>query len=237
MKPLDAAHIVIESDYTHAGDKKELTLLPDVMKNLTSFWYFAFEDMPNNGDTWANEKAQRDIAKDHLIDGDVNDDDIILITDLDEVVNPDCIKYFLPSMGCASLRMDKFSYYLNVLEGRQTWNVGRICTWEYLKDKTLSEVRNSPAPYDIPNAGWHWSFLGGVDKIIDKLFAYAHTESLTPFTTDPENLKRKLENNQSLWTERPDDLWELLPIDERFPEYIRNNEQYLTDMGLIKKYK
>lgn len=238
MKPLDCTNVFIESIYTHAGDKKELCFNTNDLsdKCRDSIVYGVYEKEPT-GDTWQAEKGQRDFALELVGDWIIEDDDICIITDLDEVVDPDCIKYFKPYMGCASLRMDKFSYYINVLEGYQTWNVGRICTGKYLRGKTLSEIRNTPAPFDIPMCGWHWSFCMGADRILEKLFSYAHVESLTPFTTDPENLKRKLKDNQSMWTEDVLDVWQLIPIDNRFPPYIRDNEQYLTDLGLIKPYK
>lgn len=241
MKPLYPIHIVVESPYTHSGDKKPLFLGNMFGKDEDTDWmnfdYRVFNKGPYS-DPWDAEKGQRNWAAIALKNYEPEDHDIIIITDLDEIVNPDAVWRFMESgQEVASLRMNHYSYYINVLQGWQSWNVGRICTWKYLKDKTPSQVRNEPAPYEIDNAGNHFSWLGGVDKIITKMWSYAHTETINEFTTDPDNIKRKLEENQSLWTERPDDLWRVVPIDDKFPKYIRDNEDELTLRGYIKTYK
>lgn len=234
MEPLGCKHIIIEAAYTHSGMFKGATLSDEYswMKNVYSELYM---EEPT-GNAWDAEKGQRDFAKE-LIEyyGEAHkDDDIIIITDLDEVVFPEAIKDFDLDMGVAALRMDHFSGYLNLLQGEQTWNVGRICSGKHLRDKTLSEIRNAGCEYEITNAGHHYSWLGGVDKMIEKFFSYAHTESIKAELVDPDVLTYKLESGQSLWGE---DYWKFVPIDDRFPKYIRDNEKYLTDIGFIKPVK
>ena len=132
MKPLCPIDIVVESPYTHSGDKKPLFLADKIEKDEDADWinfdYRIFDKGPY-ANPWDAEKGQRNWAGIALKDYEPEDHDIIIITDLDEIVDPDAVWKFIASdREVASLRMNHYSYYLNVLQGWQSWNAGRIVT-------------------------------------------------------------------------------------------------------------
>lgn len=220
LKPLNPIHVLIESTYTHTGEPKELVF--EQNKHLFAQYNIRHlvvdVSMPNNGDAWANEKYQRDFCTVGLAD--MNNDDIVIISDLDEIPRWQAVQFYEPRMGVASLQMDKYSVYLNLLEGIQNWGVGKIVTGKHLYERSASEIRNGGADFGIYFGGWHMSFMGGVERMKEKLFAYAHTETLKPELLD--NLEYKYVSGQSLWHT---DYWKFVKIDESFPRYLFENQE------------
>lgn len=225
--PLDPIIVLVEATHTHTGDEKPLYF--EQNKHLFAKYnirHIVVEDMPNTGNAWDNENYQRDCIMRGLTD--CKEDDVIGIFDLDEIPRATSVAQYKPEMGVVGVKMDKFSYYLNCVEGWQQWQVGRLCAMQHLRKNTPNEIRNMGFDTVMCEGGWHFSFQGGFDAIVTKLFAYAHTESLTSGLMN--NLKKKLETGQSLWAQ---DYWQFVKIDERFPKYLQDNQQEFEP--LIKK--
>ena len=53
-----------------------------------------------------------------------------------------------------------------------------------MNDVRFSEKANVMPTYRIKNGGWHLTFMGGVDKVIEKVKAFAHQEFNKPEFTD-----------------------------------------------------
>lgn len=227
LKPLNPIHVIVESSFTHTGDPKPINFNPERFRDF-NFIHLVVDDMPNNGDTWANEGHQRDCIMRVLKDLSLNDDDVIFIGDLDEIPRVEAVQYYDPRMNVAGLCMDKYSCYLNLLEGEQNWSVAKLCTYGMLKNTAPNKLRNSGANFIINYAGWHMSFMGGVDKMLEKLDAFAHQEANTATLRD--NLQYKYETGQSLWHT---DFWKFLKINSTFPKYLQENQHEFEH--LIKK--
>lgn len=236
LKELNPIHVLVEAPITHTGDEKPLYFF-DNWKEFEQYNIIhVCAHLPNDGNPWNNENAQRDQIM-YALDGeDMQDDDIIIVSDLDEIPRPETIRQFdADKMLVAALKMDKFSYYLNCLECSQGWESAKVTSWKHLKTTTPQRLRVGGFKTIMLDAGWHWSWLGGVDKIMEKFYAYAHTESVTSKNADPELLKEKLETGESIWSQgNKNDKWKFMEIDDYFPEYIRNNDLELTAKGLIK---
>jgi beta-1,4-mannosyl-glycoprotein beta-1,4-N-acetylglucosaminyltransferase len=218
LKELNPIHVLVESTFTHTGDKKSLHF--EENKHLFKDYnirHVIVEDMPNSGEPWDNEKFQRNCAIRALHD--VEDDDVIGIFDLDEIPRKEAVAYYDKRMGVAGFTMEKYSCYLNLLEGIQNWNVGKCSTWNIVKKSTLSDIRNMGPNFIINYAGWHMSFMGGLDRMYEKLFAFAHQEANNAKLLD--SLEYKYATGQSLWG---DDFWLFVPINETFPKYLRENQ-------------
>ena len=224
-RDLDIKHILVQCNYTFSGKPKEMlferSMIPSHfdLKNIELMM-----DKPDPN-PWLNEQFQRNsimMGLHHL-----QDDDIFILSDVDEIVKKEAIEAFKPEMGCAFLVMDKMLYYLNVIEGRQTWNVPKICTGRYLRNYSPDRIRNSGAPSIIMNAGWHFSYAGGHDSIMKKAASFSHQEEEVQKHLTSENIKRKLANIESLWS---DDKLEVVEIDDTFPRYVRENKEELQHL-------
>ena len=218
-------HIVVEASMTFSGKQKPLYFDKEYFSKYKNIFYLVVDDTPTDCDTWARERFQRNKIMLALNFLDPKDDDKVIISDVDEVPRAKQVNKFKPDINFAALIQDKYSYFLNCFEGRQTWDRARIMTWEYLKDKSPEEVRNSGYDFSIHDAGFHWSWLGGVDEMVRKLESFSHQEHNTPELNNAEVLKHKLETGQCLWNNNEGDTWKFIDIDLSHPEYLFKNKE------------
>lgn len=218
LKHLNPIHVLVEASTTHVGDPKPFYF--EENKHLFTDFnirHIKVEDLPNNGNAWDAENAQRDAISRGLYD--LNDEDVVIVTDLDEIPRWQAVQYYQKEMGTASIQMNKYSYYANCLEGVQAWGIGKITTGELLKKTTPNKLRNGGSSFSIYFGGWHMAWLGGVEKMFLKLDSFAHQEANTAALRN--NLQRKYETGESLWG---NDFWAFVEVDESFPQYLRQHK-------------
>ena len=149
------------------------------------------------------------------------DNDIIIISDADEIPNPETIKNINTldlSNNIYSLNQYTYYYYLNVLK-QTDWYGSKISSYKKIKNLSFNEIRgNENLSLKINNGGWHFSFMGGKDMVLKKIQSYSARDMVN------SNVINSLENNinnnidpffrSNLTT---------VNIDNTFPEYIKNN--------------
>lgn len=218
LKPLNPIHVLVEATTTHTGYEKELIF--EKNKHLFSEYnirHIVVDNLPVNGNAWDAENAQRDAIMRGLFD--LENEDVVIISDLDEIPRWQAVQFYEPRMGTASLQLDQYSCYLNLLQGTQSWGIAKITTGELLKKTTPNKLRNGGSAFSIYFAGWHFAWLGGVDKMMEKLDAYAHVETNT--ASFRNEIQYKYETGQSLWGK---DFWFFVPIDKTFPKYLQEHQ-------------
>ncbi len=185
--------------------------------------------------------------KEHILLGLQNckDDDIIIVSDLDEIPNPDKIKQFAKIPGIKVFRQYQSYYFLNNVcrkihdfegKGLAQFNENGYGFWQgsvmlFYKDirtiQTTRKYRDNKASERIkiiPQGGWHFSYMGGVEKIIEKLGAWAHPEYNTEENRNPDRIRQIIRAGQSLFY--PDEQYELVDIATcslPFPKYLKEN--------------
>lgn len=207
-------HILVEAAYTHTGKKKRLYF--DDCKKEFQEWpivSITVEQFPAEADTpRKREEYQRNMIKGALKFMVPSDDALIVLSDVDEIINHKALDNLSLKDGFAALMLDKFGYYLNMLEEKQSWDRARVFKYSYLNEKMPEEIRNSGYPQVIENAGWHWSWLH--NRAMEKLVSFSHTELDT--TENLVNISEKL----NFWN---DSKMEQVSIDDTFPEFLINN--------------
>ena len=73
----------------------------------------------------------------------------------------------------------------------------------------------------LPDAGWHFSFMGGVARIREKIAAYAHAEFNRPEFTQPETVEAALAAGR--WVLGNDQELGFVPLDASFPAFVRDH--------------
>jgi beta-1,4-mannosyl-glycoprotein beta-1,4-N-acetylglucosaminyltransferase len=113
------------------------------------------------------------------------DEDLIIFSDLDEIPNPEKIKLDGDSY---LLHMKNLIYYINKENITDKWWGSIVTKYKNLKEKSLNKVRNEIKGYNIlgntndlrfqviENAGWHFSFMGGTERVQKKIISYGHQE-------------------------------------------------------------
>jgi beta-1,4-mannosyl-glycoprotein beta-1,4-N-acetylglucosaminyltransferase len=73
----------------------------------------------------------------------------------------------------------------------------------------------------LDNAGWHFSYQGGIESIIAKLEAYSHVEFNSDRFKSREAILTAIEEKRDLFGRGGK--YELVPVDGRFPAYLQEN--------------
>lgn len=153
----------------------------------------------------------------------INDDDIILTSDADEIINPLVLKdlsWFDPNNHYVCLQK-AFYYKLNYLY-QDDWMGTRISTFKTLSNDSVDLLRNMHKDaYRIEQAGWHWSFFGDADNFRLKLASYEHTENNVD--TNTANAERKIDEGIDPFGRSIQ--IKTIPIDDSYPDYIIDNQE------------
>jgi len=137
-------------------------------------------NFPLHLDTWGREKYQRNSIMPTLYSLGLSNDDIVVISDLDEIPDSSTLNYIktsYPMKGLFKLEMDHYwaSIY-NKLVYPEKWYHAKIVDWETLKGRTPDECRLDFNCQWWERGGWHLSYFGGPEIIINKINSTAHQE-------------------------------------------------------------
>lgn len=254
--------VIVESPLTFQGKAKPLHFF----ENRLRFEKFKHKivhivaDVPPRGwlktTPWTREYFQRNqIEKGWLGCG---DDDIIILSDLDEIPNPDLIRSLSVNDSFKIFKLQNYYHFINCrcIDPLETWWHGPIA-FAYknrdkpqslrgvvarmnrnekkgLKDKwqvllqLMGLARKNNRVEVVENGGWHFGFLGGVDKIIEKIESFAHSEFNTPRYKDPDAIKAAIMEGADLFG-RPMK-YQFTEIDNTYPRYIVENKERLRHL-------
>ena len=188
--------VVVEADVTHTGMKKNWNF-PDVLKNqLKNFSHkiqyhkmkvdlekAEKERSPNYADSklgrsWKVESMQRNYIK--IACEKFSDDDIIIISDLDEIPSKEKIN-FIKSCNfkeIAPVAFDQALFYLNCKYlSLERW-IGSIALTKKHIDRYEPQIfrdfKNRISCFT--EAGWSFSSFGGISRVREKFKAFVHQE-------------------------------------------------------------
>lgn len=126
------------------------------------------DGMRSSGD-WAIENYHRNCIAHGL--GNCNQDDIVLISDLDEIPSPDALHRLIVSHrleeSAITFEMRLFYYFLN-LQSKERWKGTVACKFERLQSIQALRGRKDSFPC-VADAGWHFSYMGGIERIKNKM--------------------------------------------------------------------
>lgn len=172
-------HLVVEGTHTHQGEPRKafpgsaaFAGHPEVS--------FGIADLSGHDDPWGRERAQRDFIA-HWVSHLADPDDLLLVCDVDEHINPDIIDAAIQATeaGPVSLGMRMLYYGLDWEDARPDgiprWQHPRALRVRDLPS-SLSALREAPQQRVLYGAGWHVSYTGGPDRRLRKLSEFAHTE-------------------------------------------------------------
>ncbi len=221
--------VLVEATKTFSNRPKDLCF----EKNKSRFEKFRdriihviVNDLPEQPrDSWENEHFQRNAIVRGLKA--CTPDDILLISDVDEIPRANVVRSFTGEF--ALLELDFFYYRLNCRSSSFKWQIPAILRYSRLT--TPQEIRDTwytPARWSvpmIPNAGWHFSYLGDISRIILNIESFSEQRFNTPRNKDRETLKTKIELGLDLF-DRPDHSWEYVAVDATFPTYVLKNLEH-----------
>lgn len=164
--------VLVEATKTFSGIEKNLyTECLDLTPFKDKLIHIIVSDFSNFKNRWEREYYQRN----QIINGlsNCNNDDIILLSDVDEFPKIPGTLSSIPE----SFEQDLFWFYLNTKILIEHWYGTVKMSFEYFKKETPQYWRNQREHLPrIKNGGHHFSWLGGTNKIIQKIKDYSHGE-------------------------------------------------------------
>lgn len=208
--PLSVDDLVLNKIYKFIDD------CPHFDKN-TQFW-------------WGNDFFQRECIWRGLAVARPAPDDLILISDVDEIPNPEIIieyKARLQPESLLSFRQHEFCYYLNYYHNSD-W-VGTCCfLYGAYQNVSLNSIRFSTkrdeglAPKIVDNGGWHFTSIGSVEAIKKKIKSWGHKEFNTNATLN--SVEYNVQHGYDIFRRPGFGKLVCLPIERSmFPAYLVEN--------------
>ena len=177
LNPYVDYFVLVESTTTFSGKNKALYYKDnkDRFKDFNhKIIYVPITANQSPLSNWDREFFQREHIKLGLKN--CSENDIIMISDLDEIPNLDGVDLNLAisEHGGVTFDMDVFYYYINV-KTTEKWLGTYILPYSLIKNIDLSNMRVKNIFHKISN-GWHFSYMGGIDNIKYKIESYSHQE-------------------------------------------------------------
>jgi len=216
--------VIVEANKTFTGRIKDFFFKnpPEWIKKWLHKILVISVDFPDTCETsWDREYYQRNEIKNFLDKVSVDEDDLIIISDVDEIWNSQVINNLIYKY--IPVRLDVKQYFWNFhWKVPDHCNEGArpvVCRKTHMQSRTPQELRSMNLPV-VPNGGWHFSFFGEKEKVKNKIESFAHTEYNLDIYKSYESILYRIENGIDPFDRFPLKYYE---IDETYPEYIRNN--------------
>jgi len=215
---------VIEFDKTFSGEPKGPVFTQNWPKVKS---YYMTEDIwskyielakssPNTeygkgAEHWVREFCQKESIKDCLTD--LKSKNIVYVGDCDEIPNP---LFIMDEDLPIKLKLKVYSYYLNNRSTEQFWGT-LVARYSNIENNCLNHLRTNTKKTD-DDYGWHFTSMGGYQKVKDKLEAsYTSDSYANPYVLD--NLYDNMQDNRDFlgrdFAYKIDESW--------WPKYLIDN--------------
>lgn len=211
LSPVVDHFVIVEATVTHKGTPKPLYYA----ENMRRFaeWehqivHIIVGDMPQ-GEGIAAIRRREMFQRNAILRGlrGFADDDIVMISDCDELPRANCVLNALPD-GMIVIYFQKLHYYnINTFAPDRAWPGTRACRVADARALSPHIVRNGigqpdhiyPAYRHIPDAGWHYSYFGGAAAVQYKMTEFLHQELVTDENTTAEAIAEKIASGTDIW--------------------------------------
>jgi beta-1,4-mannosyl-glycoprotein beta-1,4-N-acetylglucosaminyltransferase len=233
LAPVVEGFILVESTHTHTGKSKPLYYQENKERfkdyNIHAYTVpMPYVGDPDHDQIWMNENYQRNAL---LAGPSQNPDDLLMISDMDEIPNRELVPTLIAEPGKIEHRWSY--YYLNmILTHRNPFTYGTVFadrrTVERVSPQRLRECQFSP---DMPYVygGWHLTYMGGPERIKTKLESFAHSEFNSSFYKNKKRIEKHMKKGQDLYDRGGMD-FHLIPMDDSFPHLVREQPEKFKDM-------
>ena len=258
--------IIAEAKYLHNGKPKKLNFnINDFSDFKNKIEYIIVKDQPTNifveeKDETFSQKEDKKILNSINRDNyqreqlgnnlkNLDDNDIIIISDLDEIPNLENINFHNLGNKILIFKQKMFYYKLNLHYQNFVWFGSKaISKKKFISPQWLRNIKTRKYPFwrvdtyfsnkkynniqFIEDGGWHFTCIKKPEDIHKKLLSFAHHQDYENAKISLEDLKQKInqrkvlydhaqdKKNQNKWTSEE----ELKKIDiKELPKYVEKN--------------
>jgi Glycosyltransferase family 17 len=230
--------VLVEAHRTHNNQPKPLYY--EQNKHLFEKFHNRIIHVVANFDSdnpWRCESIQRDTPAIRGLDG-LRDEDTIVHTDCDEIVD---FRKVGTVDGFYQVHMKMYHYYLNVLRGG--WDLPQIFRGSDFKrlGSRFHEVRyhrehpDGPQQAAFKDAGWHFSYMGGPQRIKTKIESFSDQKFNRPDLTSLAAITERVQNFKDVLGRGPEEDFWLKKVEineENHPNYVVENQVKFAHMIL-----
>jgi|TARA_Y100000389_G_scaffold198921_1_gene236338 beta-1,4-mannosyl-glycoprotein beta-1,4-N-acetylglucosaminyltransferase len=237
--------VIIEGNKTWQNNYKKLRFNVDNFKKFKDkIIYVPVEDLPDGDNPYLRENFQRNCITRGLKNS--NDNDLILISDLDEIPNPSLLKNFDPNMKYAVFKQMHFYYKLNLQSKTNPyWYGSRVCVKKHLRSpQWLRGLKFKKRPWwridkkrlnnIFDNGGWHFCNLKSPKDLLYKYKnlcetndPYVFKEKIDPKYLNEKEILKKIKLGKDIIGRGHE--YKSIKIDKNFPNYLVNNLHLYSD--------
>lgn len=220
--------IIVEANETFTGKTKPFYL--DELPEWADKWkdkivkvkiYFDSPELLHLKSAWEKEYHQRNAIVDGLALVDAQSEDIIIISDADEIIRGSVAKQI--HTISSPVRLDVYQYFWSYnWRAPQHCNQGArpvACRYKHLQSMTCQELR-ARSWSTVDEAGWHFSFFTDVENIKNKIESFAHTEYDTDEYKDSQQILNRIKNGIDPFDRFPLKYYE---VDGTYPSWVYKN--------------
>ena len=237
--------VIVEGNKTWQNNSKKLKFnLEKFNQFKDKIIYIPLENMPDGNNPYLRENFQRNAITKGLTEA--MDDDLIIISDLDEIPNPKQIQFFKKDMHYAVFKQFHFYYKINLQSQKNPfWYGSRICVKKFLKSpQWLRNLKFKKRPFwridklrlnnIIENGGWHFCNLKRPKELLYKYKNLCETNDPSVFKEKIDDKFLKLNEiekriEKGLDIIGRDEKYLPIKLDHKFPEYILKKRSELDE--------
>jgi len=201
---------IVEGAYTFKGDAKPLKFNIDNYKQFADKIVYKSCHIAPLSDAWSNETNQRNYINECFKEIEVTRHDVVLLSDVDEIPDLNFLKQ-IKEEGFYGIKTSLHNfYYYNIASRKKGKWPGTVFANVELFQQQLNfnfdQLRNARHSFslvgkhdDYNSGGWHFSYFGDVNYIINKIKSFSHQEYNNEKYTNPEVIKELIKNKKDLF--------------------------------------
>ena len=262
--------VIIESSFTHRGDPRDLKFnINKFSKFKDKIIYKVYKDIPKkieeifdnddestkSGKYIMNAVHRENGQRNFIMDGlkDANDEDIILVSDVDEIPNLNQVNFKNIKEKIILFKQDMFYYKLNLKLPNMEWTGTKACKKKNLvSPQWLRNIKDRKYPFYrldvllsdkkfisvkiINDGGWHFSNIKSAEEIEHKLKSYLHHREFDLEPLDVQGIKKIMNNKQAIYDLSVDKTVNKIGIGSKLEKYDLEKLPQIIKSNL-KKYE
>ena len=262
--------VIVESIYNHKGEKRKLKFNIKKFKKFNKkIIYLIHNQVPNEIKKIKKNDSENEIntkyifnaifrensQRNYILKGlsKAKDDDIILISDVDEIPNLKKVNFKKLKNKLIFFNQEMFYYKFNLKLPNYNWIGTKSCKKKYLKNpQWLRNIKDRKYPFYrldtffsdkkfsnvkiIKNGGWHFTNIKTADQIRYKLKSYLHHREFEVNPVTKNQIEKLIKNRIAIYDLRLDKRSQKIGQGSKLQKYnLKKLPEYIIDNK--KKYK
>ena len=257
--------VIVESIYNHRGEERKLLFDPNKFKKFEKkIIYVVYKENPKEIEKIFNNDNRGEKSRKYILNASLrengqrnfilnglnkaNEDDIILISDVDEIPNLENFSKEKFNHKIVLFKQDMFYYKFNLKLPNLVWSGTKACKKKDLKSpQWLRNIKDRKYPIYrldtffsdtkfinikfVNNGGWHFSNIKTPFEIEHKLRSYLHHREFDENPMSVKDIDKIIKNKQAIYDLKVDkkvnkigdgSKLEKYPIN-KLPKFLQNN--------------